>query len=143
MKCAMFSALPIVMAACVLSGCMPAADTSPGDSGTKQQAAASDANVEPKAISLVDNLSREDFASVVAEFDATMKGVLSEAALKQTWTTLTQQAGPFKNRGKSRVTTEMGYTVVYVECAFERANLNAKVVYNTSGEVSGLFLNKT
>jgi hypothetical protein len=142
MKCTVITSLLIVTVACVLAGCTPTADAPPSVPGAEQQAASPGGDIETRANALVDSLSREDFAAVVGHFDATMKAVLPEAALKQTWTGLTQQAGPFKSRGKSRVTSEMGYTVVYVECAFERANLNAKVVYNTSGEVSGLFLTK-
>jgi PBP1b-binding outer membrane lipoprotein LpoB len=132
----------IVAVAIVLCGCNQATDsTQLGDSGTADTQP-EDANLESKANGIVDMLSRQDFAGVAGNFDATMRSALPESALRDTWNSLTQQAGAFQNRGSARTASEQGFDVVYVECMFERAKLNAKVVFNKSGEVSGLFLQK-
>ncbi|MCL4691609.1 MAG: DUF3887 domain-containing protein [Candidatus Hydrogenedentes bacterium] len=124
------------------SGCdKPANDiasASPGAGGVALPATA----LSDKANGIVDKLAAGDFAAVTQNFDATMKAALPETALQQTWASLTQQTGPFKNRGSARSTTEQGFDVVYVECIFERATMSTKVVFSPAGEVTGLFIQK-
>lgn len=63
----------------------------------------------------------------------------SEAGLAAVWAQLQQTAGPYKAHTGTREAREAGYDVVYVACTFERVNLNAKVVFDKAGKVSGLF----
>ncbi len=131
---AMLVAVALVPVACNQQQNPPSTEEPP-----QPAAASSEVNHESDATQLVDGLSQGDFAGVVAMFDATMKAGLPEAVLGQTWTGITQQTGAFKKRAGARTTTEAGMTVVYVTCEFERATLQAKVVFNASGEVAGLF----
>ena len=130
-----------VTTACILFGCNRQGTVAPANQAAPTEATPAARDLESSANKLVDLLSKEDFAGVVAMFDATMKAALPEATLKQTWASVVQQAGPFKSRGSVRIAKEQGYDVVYVPCQFERANLNAKVVFGKSGEVAGFFLN--
>jgi dienelactone hydrolase len=84
-------------------------------------------------------LVKGDFASAVARYDKTMKTALPEPKLREAWDSLQAQAGPFKKRLQTRVQKVGGYDVVLVTCEFERAKLDAKVVFNSQGEVAGLF----
>jgi hypothetical protein len=124
----------------IMSGCGQPADSAQPTVNVVADAAPADMNLETKAKGIVDKLAAGNFADVVSTFDATMKAVLSEAALRDTWTSLLQQTGPFQNQGNVRTTTEQGFEVVYVECVFERSKLNAKMVFSKTGEVTGLFL---
>ena len=87
----------------------------------RNQAAAKPNDPAVLAKGLVDSLSKQDFASVVNGFDATMKAGLDEAKLKATWDGLVDQAGAFKKQTGVRVAKEQGLDVVYVTCVFERA----------------------
>lgn len=132
--------LALFTIAAVVSGCGQPADSAQPTVNVVADVAPADMNLETKAKDIVDKLAAGNFADVVSTFDGTMKAVLSEAALRDTWTSLLQQTGPFKNQGNVRTTTEQGLEVVYVECVFEKSKLNAKMVFSKTGEVTGLFL---
>ena len=91
------------------------------------------------AEALVDRLARGDFAAVVAGFDATMTNALPEAKLRAVWAGLLGQAGAFQRRLGSRSERSGAYEIVFVSCRFERAPLDAKVVFSADGKVAGLF----
>ena len=84
-------------------------------------------------------LVKGDFAGAAARYDTTMKTALPEPKLREAWQSLAGQAGPFKKRLQTRVQKVQGYDVVLVTCEFERAKLDAKIVFNSQGEVAGLF----
>lgn len=88
-------------------------------------------------------LVKEDFAGAEAKFDGTMKSALPEAKLKETWLGILQQTGPFKKQAGNRVQRVDVYDVVFVTCEFEKATLDAKVVYDGQGKVAGLFFVST
>ena len=90
-------------------------------------------------VKVADLLGKEDFAGVVAQYDATMKGALPEPKLREAWQTLLQQAGPLQKRLGTRQTEQDGYQIVFVTCQFERAALDIKVVFNARRQVAGLF----
>ena len=92
-----------------------------------------------KATTLVDQMASGQFGAVFATFDSAMAAALPEAGLATVWAQLQQTAGPFKAHSSTREAKEAGYDVVYVACTFERANLNARVVFGKEGKVSGLF----
>lgn len=88
----------------------------------------------------VDLLAKEDFTSAVKWFDAKMTGALPEPSLKQTWVSVTGQAGKFKKQVKTRVEKVQGYDVVYVTSEFEKANLDVQVVFDSQKKIAGLFI---
>ncbi|GMV92979.1 MAG: hypothetical protein AMXMBFR82_27570 [Candidatus Hydrogenedentota bacterium] len=134
--------MTVVAGVFFMSGCeKPANDTASASPGGGDVALAATA-LSDKANGVVDQLAAGDFAGVTQNFDATMKAALPEAALQQTWASLTQQTGPFKSRGAARSATEQGFDVVYVECIFERATMSTKVVFSPAGEVTGLFIQR-
>jgi len=87
----------------------------------------------------VEKLAKEDFAGAVAQFDATMKGALPEQKLRETWQTLKKQVGPFQRQLGAKVTHQDKYNVVLVTCQFEQMKLDAKVVFDSQGQIAGLF----
>jgi hypothetical protein len=92
------------------------------------------------AESIVDSMSKGDFASVTANFDSTMKSQLSTDQLGLLWSQLTAQFGPFKSRTSAREAKEQGLDVVYVTCQFEKSNLDVKVVFDNNKQIAGFFL---
>jgi dienelactone hydrolase len=78
----------------------------------------------------------------VTEFDATMADAMPRGKLSEAWGMLRMQAGEFVEQARLR--TEGGmYETVFVTCAFERATLDIKVVFNGSEEISGLWFVET
>lgn len=92
------------------------------------------------AEAIVDSMAKGDFSAATTDFNATMKSQLPSDTLRQAWTQLTTQVGPFKSREGSRQTQEQGYDVAYVTCRFEKSAIEVKVVFDSSKQVSGLFM---
>ncbi len=87
----------------------------------------------------IELMVKGDFAAADAHFDARMKSALPEEKLRDVWQTLQKQTGPFKARLQTRVEKQRDYDVVFVTCQFERATLDAKVVFDAARQIAGLF----
>jgi dienelactone hydrolase len=96
-------------------------------------------NFVPQAQAFVDQLSKGDFASAASGFDSTMAQAMPETKLKDTWTQLVAQVGAFQQQTGTRTAEQAGYHIVFVTCQFANAAIDAQVVYNDQGQVSGLF----
>lgn len=88
---------------------------------------------------VVNELAASQFDKVEAQFDKTMSSALPEAKLAETWKGLIAQAGSLKEITGTRAEPVQIYQVVFVTCAFERATLDTKVVFDADGKVAGLF----
>ena len=84
-------------------------------------------------------LATGDYVDAVAKFDDTMKGVMPEAELENAWQSLLGKVGPFQKIVGVSQKKEQGYDVAHVTCAFEKAELDVKVVYNNQQQISGLW----
>jgi uncharacterized protein len=82
-------------------------------------------------------LARGDFAKVESQFNDRVKAALPNG-LEPTWTALTKQAGPFKSCGPARVQAMGNLQVTVMPCEFERAKLDAQVVFDRDGKIAGL-----
>ena len=87
----------------------------------------------------VDLMVNGDFAAAYAQFDPAMKGALPEKELRGAWQSIQTQAGPFNARLQARQEKQGGYDVVFVTCQFERATLDAKLVFDAEKKIAGLF----
>lgn len=87
----------------------------------------------------VDLLAAGGYADAVAGFDETMKRVLPEDKLKETWESLLAAVGPYQGQLRTRTAHEQGYDIVFVTCHFDKADLDIRVVYNSKGEISGMW----
>jgi hypothetical protein len=95
--------------------------------------------MESMATDLVDLLVKKDYAEAVKIFDSTMKKELPAEKLQEVWNSIIAQAGAFKEQLGVRKERILPYEVVFVTCKFERAVLDAKVVFNQKQQVAGLF----
>ena len=98
-----------------------------------------DVGLKAIAKEFVDLLVEGQFSTATESFDATMKDALPTEKLEETWKFTTEQTGPFKQQIGVRAEKELSYDVVFVTCEFERGPLDIKVVYNSEGQVAGLF----
>ncbi len=91
------------------------------------------------AVHFVQLLAREDFGTAVQAFDQTMKQALPQDKLREVWFGLTQSVGAFKATAGTRQEKFAVYDMEFVTCRFERATLDAKVVFNSKAQIAGLF----
>jgi len=87
----------------------------------------------------VDRLAAGDFATAVKGFDPAMTAALPADKLAEVWKTLNAQAGAFQKQTGARSETQGKYQVIFVRCKFEKAELEAKIVFDTSKRIAGLF----
>lgn len=92
-----------------------------------------------KAKHFVSQMAAGEFDKAVEAFDATMGRVLPATKLNEIWSGIVKQYGPLRRAADTRTEMVQQYRVVYVTCEFERGKLDAKVVFNTNGEIGGLF----
>lgn len=97
------------------------------------------ADVAAAGQDFVNLLAKGDFATAVTRYDDTMAAALPEPKLREAWDTLESQAGDFQRQLRVRTEKVREYDVVLVTCQFEKAMVDAKVVFNASGKVAGLF----
>ncbi len=91
------------------------------------------------ATKFVDLLAAGDFATAAKRFDPAMTAALPADKLAEVWKGLNAQAGPFQKQAGARVARESKYQVVFVACRFEKTVLEAKIVFDESERIAGLF----
>ncbi|MBW4697524.1 MAG: alpha/beta fold hydrolase [Aphanocapsa lilacina HA4352-LM1] len=87
---------------------------------------------------LIEQLVQGDFTGAVERFNDRLKVALPPDKLAAAWKLITEQAGPFKKLLKMRTEKDRQYDVVIITCAFEKANLDAKVAYDAQQKVASL-----
>lgn len=87
----------------------------------------------------VNLLVRGDYSAAERNFDNTVASALPVEKLEQTWTSLVGQVGSFKKQVGTRKEKVRQYDVVFVTCEFANSALDIKVVFNNTGQISGLF----
>jgi dienelactone hydrolase len=102
------------------------------------QAAAEDA-LTLKAREFLSAMEKGDFQLAVRDFDPTMLKLSGPEKLEPMWTKqLPAQIGAFKKQAGTRREQLQGYEIVLVTCEFEKATLDARVVFDKSGKIAGL-----
>lgn len=87
----------------------------------------------------VELLVKEQFSTAAENFDETMKNALPSEKLEGVWRSTIAQGGPFKRQIGVRTEKQLTYNIVFVTCEFEKGPLDIKIVYNSAGQISGLF----
>ena len=84
-------------------------------------------------------LRDEKFEDVAKEFNAQVAAAMPASQLRQVWSALIQQVGPFKSFLEERVATPAaGTTAIILGCQFENAALNFIVAFDSETKISGL-----
>ena len=92
-----------------------------------------------QAQEFVELLAQEDFPRAVASFDSVMKDAMPSDRLREAWKGLVAESGAFKRRTAARMEKVQQYDVVFVTCEFEKRILDIKVVFDSAGQISGLW----
>jgi dienelactone hydrolase len=98
---------------------------------------------EDAAKSLISHLVAGEYSAVTATFDSKMQGALPADKLGNIWQQLVAQAGAFNTVQAVRTETKGEYAIVIATCDFAKVLLDVKVVYDTKGQVAGLFFAPT
>jgi dienelactone hydrolase len=84
-------------------------------------------------------MEKGDFQSAVRDFDETMLRLSGPDKLEAMWKKqLPAQLGAFKKQAAARRDELQGYEIVLVTCEFEKATLDARVVFDKAGKIAGL-----
>lgn len=110
-----------------------------GRLGAQQPGEPKPGSREPAARSFVELLEKGEFDKATKEFDATMLKVLPSAELKKTWEKVVGQAGAFQKQVGSRQEKAGENDRVVVTCEFAKTKLDARVVFDKTGKITGLF----
>jgi Protein of unknown function (DUF3887) len=76
---------------------------------------------------------------VVNDFTPQLKQTLPAEKLATLWSDLTARLGSYQNMGEPVQADEDGRNVVYVPLTFEKGSVRARLVYDETNYVSGLF----
>ncbi len=87
----------------------------------------------------VKQLADGQFAAAESTFDDTMKAAMPPDKLQAAWQQIVGKVGAFQEQTAVRQVEQAPYRVVLVTCRFEKATLEARVVYDTEGRISGLW----
>lgn len=90
------------------------------------------------AAELVDALAKGDYAAMLARFDSSLSGQVSEAVLKQAWQQLLDQMGAFNRRSGVKTGTVQNYPVAYVTCQFVNGEMDVRFTFNAQNKVIGM-----
>lgn len=96
-------------------------------------------DLQEKAAEFLLLLDKEEYAAAVEQFDATMRSALPAEELEVGWESIIAQFGPLVSLGESAVFEEAGFQIVLLRCNFEKGALNARVVFDQTGRIAGLF----
>jgi dienelactone hydrolase len=92
-----------------------------------------------KARAFLAALAKGDFQGAVRDFDETMLKLSGPEKLEPMWTKqLPAQVGTFRQQGPARREELQGYQIVLITCSFEKALLDARVVFDRAGKIAGL-----
>lgn len=92
-----------------------------------------------KARAFLSALEKGDYALAARDFDATMLKVFGPDKIEAMWAKqLPAQVGAFKQQGPARREQQQGYEIVLVTCSFEKALIDARVVFDKEGKIAGL-----
>jgi len=79
-----------------------------------------------------------DFAGASRLFDSNLVQAFPEAKVKETWLQLIGQVGPFQKIMAYQALDQQENHIVTVSCQFEKAPIDFRLVFNQSGQMSGL-----
>lgn len=93
---------------------------------------------EVRARAFVAALAANDFEAATRDFDATLLKDLPAGKLKSVWQGLLGQLGPFRAAERVRFQKQDQLDVVRVNCRFEKASLDVRLVFSADRKISQL-----
>ena len=83
-------------------------------------------------------LTARDFARVESQFNEKVKAALPAGRLESAWTNVLAQAGPFQRAVGTRTQSAGEFQIATITCEFERARVDAQIVFDAAGKIAGL-----
>ena len=96
-------------------------------------------DLDSSARSFIENLTSEKYEQAEKQFDSTMAAALPASRLDEAWKSLTAQFGEYQGQGDSREEKLGNLTAIYVTMRFVKSSIDARVVFDTTGQIAGLF----
>lgn len=94
--------------------------------------------LETKTEQMVENLTKENYASVYENFNDEMKAAFPIKDIQTAWNSLIKSYGTFEEIVKTRKTEEQGYQIIYVTCSFTTlGKLDLRFVFDNESKVAG------
>jgi dienelactone hydrolase len=84
-------------------------------------------------------LEHGQYDESVKHFDKTMTKLAPPEKMKEVWEAVIKQVGSFKKQKGVWTESVPKYDIVYVTCAFEKATLDIKVVFDKNKKIAGQF----
>lgn len=97
-------------------------------------------SVETRARTFIGELARGEWDHPKTPFSAAMVAAAPGEELKAIWGALEKEHGRFEAITKTRVETQNGIAIAFVECRFARGSSTIRVPFGESHEVAGFFL---
>lgn len=91
------------------------------------------------SVVFIELLNNAEYAKAVEYFDSAMAEMFPEHSLKDAWEAVQLTAGEFVEIIESKEDITSSYITIIVKCKFEKFIINAKVVFDEDGKISGLW----
>ena len=95
-------------------------------------------DLEEQAKIFVGKLLNTDFIGAYNQFDENMKMSLNETKLKESWQNAIEKAGTFRQIILTNTREMENYKIIFLKCQFQKFDVDAQIVFNEQGEISGL-----
>ena len=96
-------------------------------------------DIDASARSFVENLTSQKYQQARMLLDSTMAARLPVDTLDVVWKSLAGQFGEYRGQGDTREETRNNFDIVYVTMNFEKTSIDARVVFDSTGQIAGLF----
>ena len=98
------------------------------------------ARLAQRAVEIVQQLARHEWTAASADWNEAMRSKLPLRELAGTWDQIVANAGLLTGCGQPSVSRRGPFLVCEVPLSFEYGPMHARISFNRSGEVSGLFI---
>lgn len=110
----------------------------------EETSATKQTNYSQIAITAISKLTGDDLSGFYQLFDEEMKKSISENDLKTIWNNLITQYGSFQYYSSDfTLSSQDGYTLATIPCAFQNQTIAVLITLNSAGEISGLYFTES
>lgn len=93
-----------------------------------------------RAAQMVEQIDRGEWDAVQADWNGAMRAELGRERLEQVWDEIVSTAGVLEGIGRATVTRKGPYRIADVPLVFEHGPMRARVTFDHTDAVSGLFI---
>jgi hypothetical protein len=129
----------LMLGALIAAASCATATASPPATETSSPAAVTPNQV---ALATLNDIVQGDPAAATANFDQTMRRLLTPDALQRTWAAYQEQLGPYQSQGEPQETTRGKLTVVNVPLQMQNAPGQFRLSVRSDGQIAGLYFLK-